>query len=84
MQKFSRIQRHYVPSTLRRVACSALFVPTQHARHNGNIFFNRHIRKQADLLITYSILRRSVTVSISLVFLAVDKNITAAGRDQPD
>ncbi|CQE84210.1 Uncharacterised protein [Salmonella enterica subsp. enterica serovar Typhimurium str. DT104] len=49
MQKFSGIQRHHVHQ-LFGALLAACFVPTQHARHNGNIFFNRHIRKQADLL----------------------------------
>ncbi|CHQ43274.1 Uncharacterised protein [Salmonella enterica subsp. enterica serovar Typhi] len=49
MQKFSGIQRHHVHQ-LFGALLAARFVPTQHARHNGNIFFNRHIRKQADLL----------------------------------
>ncbi len=49
VEKLTRIQRHHIHQ-LFGAGFAARFIPAQHARHNGDVLFDGHVRKQANLL----------------------------------
>ena len=49
VEELMRIQRHHVHQ-LFGAGFAARFIPAQHARYDGNVLFDGHVREQANLL----------------------------------